>query len=333
MSYLQALAETDSANRFRDNGSPGACEAIKKSRRTAKKTPATLTSLDVEVQVKGLCGIIDLKQVYVNGDSETVDIEYMFPILSNSTLVDLIVSLDGKVFQGVVGEKNKVQSRTNELNRAGIPNVSAEIFDKFKDLVKLSVGSLEPGKEMTVQLKFTVSLIVLTSKIYRLLIPIAILPRYLQLPEICNSTDSNSSSSTSSSNPRSKLSDALKFSLNTKAKMNLKVIIFKEPKEGEVLFSSPSIDEGFIEQLGEANKCILQLKPNSKLMPNSDIEFIIQRSSKLDLFHTIDDLLVRDEIMAKVYSTEASPSTSQNLKPSVSKAAIACFMPPKMSRL
>ena len=144
-----------------------------------------LKKVDITAEVIENFAIISLVQVYKNYDPENpkndklaaVDVEYVFPVLAQSCIISFQAEIGGNIYLGTVDLKEKVHQREQELHDKGISTVKAEYLHDWLDVVKLSIGNLQPNQEIKITFKFSLKVDSFNSTDGRLIIPMVILNR------------------------------------------------------------------------------------------------------------------------------------------------------------
>lgn len=64
-----------------------------------------LQSFTYDIEIVDCFAQVQMTQTYINPHSKALDVQYIFPIHPNSTVIKLEVEFDGKKSQGIVMEK------------------------------------------------------------------------------------------------------------------------------------------------------------------------------------------------------------------------------------
>lgn len=136
-----------------------------------------LKHIDFHVEIVGARAIIQISQRFENDLKTAIDVEYLFPILSRSCLLEFVAATDDQTFVGVVGEKEKVAAASKKLKEKGVTHAVAQNFQEFKDIVKVMVSNLQPKQSLLIQIKLSLMLDVISQSTFRFRLPVVLLER------------------------------------------------------------------------------------------------------------------------------------------------------------
>jgi hypothetical protein len=96
---------------------------------------------------------IEITQVFQNELEGPVDATYQFPTDpdQNAAVSKLIFEMDSKVVEAKVMAKEKAQEKYDDALAAGNAAVMVQEHEKDKDLLKMQIGGIQPGQEVTVK--------------------------------------------------------------------------------------------------------------------------------------------------------------------------------------
>lgn len=137
-----------------------------------------LTGLELSGAVEGDVASLTLSQTYINNESNEIEAVYVFPMDPKVAMTSLIVSIDGKIIEAQLQEKEKARDMYDDAIASGNGAYLAERSSESKDVFSMSVGRLLPGKTCKISITFVCELKTLTADQSRLTIPTAIVPRY-----------------------------------------------------------------------------------------------------------------------------------------------------------
>lgn len=279
-----------------------------------KKIP--LKHINFDVEIIGSRATIQMSQRYENNAERSLDIDYMFPILARSCLIEFVAATDDKTYIGIVGEKKKVEEYSKELQEKGITHAVASNFGDFKDIVKIFIGDLQPYQTLLIQLKFTVFLEAVTSTAFRLRIPVVLLER------ISNPTNQSFDSKNKQQEGGIKEESpslAIAHSTEGNYTYGFEIVVHKEDATDVQLHNIEPFTTDQIKVTEFIDKKIFKLAGSNEL-PTTDIFFLFKRSPSDSTVPTASDQLHHKVIIAKTATLEAKNNSL------ISRCAYTNFM-------
>ena len=134
-----------------------------------------LLSAHVTGRIGGLVAQMKVRQVYKNWSESNIECVYTFPLAWQSVLLGMSVELNGKRLSGVVKPRKVAESEYDKAIDTGDLPVMLERAGK--DLYTASIGNIQPGDEVVVEMDYAQILKVVDGSI-RLSMPTTIAPRY-----------------------------------------------------------------------------------------------------------------------------------------------------------
>lgn len=232
----------------------------------------TLNKVDLVTEVIDCFAIMTLRQTYTNNSKEALDVEYSFPVLAQSCLLEFLAETDDQVYKGTVELKQKVEQRVKELHAAAVPTITAEHTQDKRETVKLSIGNMQPEQQITVSIKMSTKIEAVTSSGYRLIIPIVLMER-LPMPTLTGD-GKVSASSTQERKTESK------FQLTPSSPFTFKVIINKDGFHDVLLVHMNGISKDEYEFSSTEEQAVFRLKDSIVHYPTTDIAILYRRESR-----------------------------------------------------
>ena len=142
-----------------------------------------LTGVDVCGNITGRGSRIKVIQHYHNTESNAVEAVYKFPLPEGSSIFGFRVLTDGKTIVGSVEERDKAFEIYDEALSEGHGGYLLD--EERPNIFTLSVGNLNPGSHVTIELDY-VSLLDTGGSEVRFFLPTTISPRYIpqDMPDV-----------------------------------------------------------------------------------------------------------------------------------------------------
>ena len=142
-----------------------------------------LTGVDVCGNITGRGSRIKVIQHYHNTESNAVEAVYKFPLPEGSSIFGFRVLTDGKTIVGSVEERDKAFEIYDEALSEGHGGYLLD--EERPNIFTLSVGNLNPGSHVTIELDY-VSLLDTSGSEVRFFLPTTISPRYIpqDMPDV-----------------------------------------------------------------------------------------------------------------------------------------------------
>jgi len=134
-----------------------------------------LKSVSAHGKLEGLLLSMTLRQSFSNSSDDNMEVVYTFPLAWGSVLLGLEATLGGKRMTGQVIARQEARERYEEAVEKGDAPVMVEKSEG--NLFIATLGSLKPGEEATIELRYAQLLSFEQGRI-RLVVPTTIAPRY-----------------------------------------------------------------------------------------------------------------------------------------------------------
>ena len=250
-----------------------------------------LKHLNFQVEIMGARATIEVSQRFENNFKTAVDVEYLFPILSRSCLLEFTAATDDQTYVGIVGEKEKVEEASKKLKEKGVTHVVASNFQDFKDIVKIFIANLQAKQTLLIQLKFSVLLDVLSQSTFRFRLPVVLLERLAEKQRTPPPKTKAAQATQDDQSP-------IQHTVETNYSFSFNLTVFKESAtDVELNKLEPfSLDELRVTNFAD-KKCFTLI--SEKEPPTKDIFFIFKRigGSKLK---TVGDSLLSNILSAQL---------------------------------
>ncbi|MBA5636587.1 VWA domain-containing protein [Duganella sp. LX20W] len=137
--------------------------------------PLTLRSVRATGAVRGLLFELAVEQHYCNDGADNVEAVYTFPLPWGAVLLDLEVSMGGKVLRGVVRPRAKAEAAYEDALEQGD---TAILLERAADgLYTVSLGNLMAGEKASIRYRYT-QLLRFEQGAVRITVPTVVAPRY-----------------------------------------------------------------------------------------------------------------------------------------------------------
>ncbi|XP_055344115.1 von Willebrand factor A domain-containing protein 5A-like [Paramacrobiotus metropolitanus] len=150
--------------------------------------PIPLTAVHYDVDVKGFAGSITINQTFQNVESTDLECVYGFPMNDQAAVTGFTVKIDDRTLISQFKKKEEAFKEYNAALQRGDGAYLLDQADRSDDTFVLSVGRLPPGKECVVSINYVCTLDSVSETKQRLLIPMALFPRYNPNPESTSGT-------------------------------------------------------------------------------------------------------------------------------------------------
>lgn len=137
--------------------------------------PVALQSVHAKGRLQGLVLRMTLRQVYRNDSAKNLECVYTFALSWGSVLLSMAVELNGKRLSGSVVEKHTAEVTYENAIQSGDLPVMLE--RSGKDLYSASLGNLQPGDEVVIEIEYA-QLLKWEGGVLRMSLPTTIAPRY-----------------------------------------------------------------------------------------------------------------------------------------------------------
>lgn len=157
---------------------------------SVKTGPVPLQGVKVDGDILGHGAKVKISQRFKNMERKAIEAVYKFPLPEDAAIYGLRAVIDGKRIQGQVEESEKAFER---YDKALMKGDRASILDQERpNIFTLSVGNLNPGAEVTIEIEYAV-LLGMEGQEVRFFLPTTISPRYI--PDGMDARDGISESS------------------------------------------------------------------------------------------------------------------------------------------
>lgn len=262
---------------------------------------APLEKISYDIRIVDSRAICFNKQTYINDTKFAQNIEFVFPLLVNSCLLEFHALVGDKVYQGLVGERDAVAKRVEKLKEKGVNFAAAKHMEGSKDLVHLEIGLLQPGETLHVQLKFSLPLDVLSKSFFRLLIPVVILPRVELKDENLSNSGLMAAAKDRTPTKAAPGNEGIQIGLQATYSLEFRIEVMKKRGDDYIQMKLSSLDDDQVEIMQDDKSFLLKIKENKTVIPNVDLEFLFQRTASQSMVPTISKGGYRDEIPANVF--------------------------------
>lgn len=135
----------------------------------------SLKRVSAHGRVAGLLLSMTVRQAYRNDTPDTLETVYTCPLAWGAVLTGLAVEIGGRRLQGAVLARRQARERYEEAVASGDAPVMVE--RRSDALYAVNLGSLKPGEEATIELRYAQLLTVEQGRV-RLSVPTTVAPRY-----------------------------------------------------------------------------------------------------------------------------------------------------------
>lgn len=230
-----------------------------------------LRHISYHVQIVGARATVVVSQRFENEFQKAVDVEYLFPILSRSCLLEFTAATEEQTFVGIVGEKEQVATVSKKLKEKGVTHAVASNFQEFKDIVRVSVANLQPKQSLLIQLKFSLLVDVISQSTFMFRLPMVLLERF---KEKVAAPQSLTKGESQSQDVQDKVS--IQHSVDCGYRFSFELEVFKESASDIELHKlEPFLPED-IKVTNSADKKVFTLA-EEKNPPNTDVFLIFRR--------------------------------------------------------
>ena len=139
---------------------------------TGERREIPLKNIDLKVEVRDIFAILTLEQTYLNSEDQAVEVEYLFPIMAHSCILDFQAEIGKQVYDGKVYLKEKVDELRKKLHQENKPTVTAHQQTDFQEVVRLNIGILQPKEELIIRIKMSAKFDLFSGNLHRLFVPL-----------------------------------------------------------------------------------------------------------------------------------------------------------------
>ncbi|KRX05201.1 hypothetical protein PPERSA_06835 [Pseudocohnilembus persalinus] len=135
---------------------------------------------EIYLQNKFSTNQITISLIYENNyESKLLDSSFCFSIPADACFDEFTAQIGDKIVKGDIKEKQQAQKDYDEGKKAGKTMVITTIDPDLKDVVKVTLGNVEPKEQITINLRYLQSLSA-QDGCCRILLPFTLYPRYKQ---------------------------------------------------------------------------------------------------------------------------------------------------------
>lgn len=130
-----------------------------------------LQNTETFISIDGSIADISVKQTYTNEGSSPIEAVYVFPSSTRAAVYGLTITVDGRVTEAVIREKEAARA---EYAQAKSEGKSAALLEQQKpNVFTMNVSNILPGDRIDVELRYT-ELVQVRDKVYELAYPMSI---------------------------------------------------------------------------------------------------------------------------------------------------------------
>lgn len=228
-----------------------------------------LRHVSYRARIIGTRATVEVSQRFENDFQKAIDVEYLFPILSRSCLLEFTAVTEDKTFVGIVGEKEQVAAAAKELKKKGVTHAVASNFQEFKDIVRVSVANLQAKQSLMIQLKFSMLVDVVSQSTFMFRLPMVLLERFkeeLAVPATLTKGESHGVEDKAS----------IKHTVDCGYTFSFELEIVKDSASDVELHKLEPFSAEDIKVTNSADKKVFTLV-QEKQPPNTDVFFLFKR--------------------------------------------------------
>lgn len=130
-----------------------------------------LQNTETFISIDGSIADISVKQTYTNEGASPIEAVYVFPSSTRAAVYGLTITVDGRVTEAVIKEKEAARA---EYVQAKSEGKSAALLEQQKpNVFTMNVSNILPGDRIDVELRYT-ELVQVRDKVYELAYPMSI---------------------------------------------------------------------------------------------------------------------------------------------------------------
>ena len=116
-------------------------------------SPVPLESVHWDINVIESIMELEISQTFVNKDTDPIEAEYVFPVEEDMAICGLTIRINEKILEAKLMEKEEAANKYSEAVASGHAGYMMSYDANQKDLLRLVVGNLLPGKKAIVSIK------------------------------------------------------------------------------------------------------------------------------------------------------------------------------------
>ena len=255
-----------------------------RDKKTNTYQPVPLKKILYDVEIRGPLAEVKLIQHYTNDDDETINVTYEFPITEDACFTGFEASFWDRTVSGVIKEKNEAKAEFEFHQQIGSTVAFSQKKDNEEDIIKIELGNLPAREHLTIKLTYIEQLDLVRSQFWRLVIPVAMTPRYHSI------SPSEPKSLFGSTSEDRGLSERGLFSSPKQEKENfvcttekpytweINVLVVQTEQDGKMFCPThaDSVDATRVVNNGITNTRVVLRTPE---VPNKDFELVFSDSS------------------------------------------------------
>jgi Ca-activated chloride channel family protein len=134
-----------------------------------------LQKTEVAVQVAGTIADVQVKQVYANRGTTTIEAKYVFPASTRAAVHGMEMKIGDRVIKAKIEEKSQAKAT---YEKAKLEHKTAALLEqKRPNVCQMNVANIAPGEEVVVYLHYSET-VAATDRIYEFVFPTVVGPRY-----------------------------------------------------------------------------------------------------------------------------------------------------------
>lgn len=150
--------------------------------------PLPVKGVEVTSVINQDIASVTINQVFINSDIQPIEVEYIFPFPSSSTLTSLKIYTQGKIIEAQVKELEEAKQDFADALASGDNAYMAQI-SSLQDVATLQIGLIKSQEEVRVEITYAVEC-KFEKDHWKLIIPTVLIPRYASSEQI-GSADSS----------------------------------------------------------------------------------------------------------------------------------------------
>jgi Ca-activated chloride channel family protein len=143
--------------------------------RDEKQVPMPLKHTDVKAHVTGQVGSVEVSQQFYNPYETRIEAVYVFPLPHNATINEFVMVIGERRIRGIIREREEAEQIYLSARNQGY--VASLMTEERPNIFTQSVANIEPGKDITVDIKYFHTLEYADSW-YEFVFPMVVGPRF-----------------------------------------------------------------------------------------------------------------------------------------------------------
>ncbi len=151
---------------------------IKSNSSSQTQQYVALKSVSINPRIRSFGADVNITQLFRNDGNQPIEAVYCFPIEENAAIYSFTAKIDDREICAQLKEKVQVQQEYTQALQQGHAAYLMEQDEESQDIFIINVGSLLPGKECQLEIKYATELVLIDGNKTRFVIPTIIAPRY-----------------------------------------------------------------------------------------------------------------------------------------------------------